>query len=296
MDRRMFLAAACSFPLAACVMAESAGTLAGRIWDPRAARFIEEDEAIARIVAADDALLGETHDNPLHHGIQLRLLSAYAKRSPPAVGFEQMDRDWQADLDAARATTGDPQALMKAGRMAKSWSWPSYEPLVAFAASHRLRIVALNFSREKARPVVARGLAALDPGEAQRLALAAAWSPERNARQRALIVEGHCGRDDPVIDMLVDVQRVRDAYMADGILESPRTVAIIGRGHARRDVGVPLYLAARSPERTVVSLGLVEIDEGATRPGDYEDAAAGVHDLVWFTPRASRPDPCRAFK
>ena len=293
MDRRMFLAGAAALGLAACATtSRREGLLEGRIWDPRAARFIGEDEAVARIAAADYALLGETHDNAVHHAIQLRLLRACAQGSSPAVAFEQMDRDWQAELEAARAAGTDAEGLMKAAHMARSWSWPLYEPLVAFAMSHGLRIVALNFSREHARPVVASGLAAIGAEEADRLALAATWNPQRNALQRELVLAGHCGQDDPIIDKLVDVQRVRDAYMADGILAAPRTIAIIGRGHARRDVGVPLYLAARAPVRSVVSLGLLEVEEGAVQPQDYDDAAAGVHDIVWFTPRASRPDMC----
>ena len=99
-----------------------------------------------------------------------------------------------------------------------------------------------------------------------------------------------------MFDRLVDAQRARDAVIADRLLaaDRPWIAAIVGRGHAVRDLGVPLYLAQRAAGRRVVSLGMVEVDEGR-EPGDYPEAAPGVHDLVWFTSRASRDDPCKDF-
>lgn len=270
-------------------------TLAGRIWDVRASRFITAAEAEAKIADADYALLGETHDNPRHHEIQLQLLRAAAASGARAVAFEQIDREWQGAIDAALTTSPSVDALVAAGRVAPSWKPPLYAPLFEFALSHRMRVIAANFSRQGARPLVAGGLAAVDAKEVERLALLRVWSAARQAKQHALIVDGHCGQDDPIVDKLVDVQRMRDAVMADAILQEPRAVAIIGRGHARADVGVPLYLGARAPGRHVVSVGLVEIEDGKPRPGDYDDAAPGVHDIVWFTPRADRTDPCAGF-
>jgi hypothetical protein len=70
-------------------------------------------------------------------------------------------------------------------------------------------------------------------------------------------------------------------------------LGIFGREHARRDLAVPLYLAARAPEKTVISIGLVEIDEGAAL-----DALALVpsgplhHYLVLTAPMQRALDPC----
>lgn len=265
--------AACS----AVDVAQREHPLDGKIWDVRHERFVTQAEAEAIIANADYALLGETHDNPIHHRIQLRLLELAAQRAPkPALAMEQIDRD--------------------TGKTPPGWHWSFYEPLVAFAKEHGLRVIPANLSRAGTGPVLAQGLDALQPGEARRLAIEEVWSPERNAKLRALIVEGHCGQDDPIIDKVVTVQRVRDAMMADAILEAPRAVAILGRGHAREDVGVPLYLARRAPGKNIISLGLVEVERGSDSPQDYPDAAPGTHDLVWFTPATERKDPCASFK
>jgi uncharacterized iron-regulated protein len=273
--------------------------LAGRVWDVAQQRFIEPAEAERRIVAADIALLGETHDNPAHHAIQARLLrQALAAGRRPALAFEQIDTEWQAAVDAARAGSTDAAAIGAAGKVAAGWQWPYYEPLVALAVEHRLPILAANISRTKTRSIAADGLASLGEGEAERIGLAAAWPSPRRAAMRQVLVDGHCGSDSPMIDKLIDVQRARDAVMADVILKAGAdgVLAIIGRGHARADLGVPLYLQQRANGRRVLSLGMVEVSGDRLQPADYPDAANGTHDLLWFTPRAVRPDPCANFK
>jgi uncharacterized iron-regulated protein len=286
--------------LAGCATANLAledHPLAGKVWDVRHERFITAEQAGALIAAADYALLGETHDNPVHHALQARLLELASRRAPkPALAMEQIDREYQPAIDAARAKGASAAGIAEAGHIASGWQWKRYEPLIAFALEQGERIIAANYSRARSRGVMAGGIAALGPEEAHRLAVEEVWSRERNAKLRSLIVEGHCGQDDPIVDSIVNVQRVRDALMADAILEAPRTVAVIGRGHARADVGVPLYLARRAPGKRVLSVGLVEVEDGKAQPQDYPDAAAGVHDLVWFTARAGRGDPCESFK
>jgi uncharacterized iron-regulated protein len=293
MTIRMVLAAL-ALVLAGCVGPSAAGEsgLAERVWDVRAARFIAPEEAAALVARADFALLGESHDNARHHQIQLELLRTAAASGVTAVAFEQVDREWQAAVDAAQRNAPTVGSILEAGHVAASWKPALYAPLFDFAVSHGMRILAANYSRQSSRALVAAGIAAVDAPDIERLALARTWTPERQSKQHALIVEGHCGQDDPVVDKLVDVQRMRDAVMADAILQAPRAVAIIGRGHARADVGVPLYLHARAPDRRVISVGLVEVEAGKDRPDDYTDAAPGVHDLVWFTTAADRGDPC----
>lgn len=62
---------------------------------------------------------------------------------------------------------------------------------------------------------------------------------------------------------------------------------------------MPRYLETRRPGTRVLSVALVEVGAGRTAPQAYE--SDGLHgkpgfDLIWFTPRAERPDPCLAFK
>jgi uncharacterized iron-regulated protein len=270
--------------------------LAGRIWDVQAQRFVERAAFERRLAAAEVALLGETHDNPVHHERQLELYRGLIERGRrPTLALEPLDAEHQPAIDAAAAwPETSSEALRRAAQVAPGWQWSFYEPLVAVALRERLPIVAANLSRPRAREVSRSGFAALGAGEAARLALEPVWSEALGKALRANLVASHCGHDSPGIDGMLLAQRARDAVMADRLAAAPApVVAIVGRGHARRDLAVPLYLRHRHPGRDVVSVAFVEVREGAGEPSGYAEAGEAAHDFLWFTPRADRPDPCK---
>lgn len=270
--------------------------LAGRLWDVAAGGFIDEAELLRRAGRAEALLLGETHDNPEHHRLQLRILQTRLDAGArPALLMEQFDNDQQAAIDEARTAGKDLAPLMR------GWDWALYRPLVALADSTRIPLRAANLPRGATRPVVREGFATLAVGEQRRLALLAVWDDARQSYMAGLIEASHCGKVTPQLrDGLVLAQRLRDATLADSALDQldRGVVFILGRGHARRDVGVPRYLEARRPGTRVLSIGFVEVGADRTAPAQYENERIGgiaPYDIIWFTPRAERPDPCLAF-
>jgi uncharacterized iron-regulated protein len=105
-------------------------------------------------------------------------------------------------------------------------------------------------------------------------------------------MSAHC--DALPADMLpgmVAAQRLRDAHFSRVTLQAldetgGPVVVITGNGHARKDWGMPVYLAAAAPEVTVRTLG------------QFEDAPAAdaPFDVTLFSSAAERPDPCLAFR
>jgi uncharacterized iron-regulated protein len=264
--------------LAACAHVDVADyPLAGRIWDTRAAAFVPLDQLFERTARARHVILGETHDNPEHHRLQLMVLEALAARGPARVlAMEQFDSEHQAAIDAARASSGDAETLADAGHFdRKGWNWPLYKPLVQFALEHGWPIAAANLSRTEARAIVA------DPA---RSGLAPAPPPVKSALERD-IIDGHCGAapEPKRLAGMLEAQRSRDARMASVLKD--RSVLIAGSGHARRDRGVPLYLGGAD----VVSIAFTEVEDGKRSPRDY---GAEGYDYLWFTSRAAREDPC----
>lgn len=270
--------------------------LAGKLWDVAAQHFIDETELLRRIAPVEALLLGEIHDNRAHHRLQAKILQARLDAGArPALLMEQFDVDQQAALDEARRTGQDLAPLMR------GWDWPLYQPIVVLADKAKLALQAANLPRNTLRPVVRDGYAALAAGEVQRLALETVWDDARQKYMSDLIEASHCGKVTPPLrDGLVRAQRLRDATLADAALGKldQGVVFILGRGHARRDVGVPLYLEARRPGTRVLSVGFVEVSTDKTAPTRYETEGIGSiapYDVIWFTARAERPDPCLAF-
>lgn len=273
--------------------------LVGRIWDVSAAREIPRDELVARLSRARIVLLGETHDNEDHHRLQAAIhgaLTAQGKR--PALVMEQFDLEHQPAIDAASGAPGaTARSVAAAGRMREGWNIDFYAPLLVQALETGTPVVAANLSRDAARSVMREGFASLGPGRAQAVALEQTWDAGREARLRRDIVEGHCGQvPDDLLPGLVAAQRARDALMADVMLAHAGrgVVGIVGRGHARRDLGVPRYIAQRDAQTTVAAVGMVEVDSERLRAEDYPSDLAQF-DYLWFTPRAQRKDPCAGF-
>jgi uncharacterized iron-regulated protein len=278
--------------------------LVGTIWDARAGRFVTRTALEAACAHSDLLLIGETHDNPDHHRLQLELIEAIVRAGRrPAVAMEQFDREHQAALDRARAERpGDAAYVADAGQFdRRGWQWPFYEPIVAAALRHDLPLVAANLSRRDAFAVAERGYGALGEAEPGRLGLAQPLGAAQAAAIETAVREGHCGKlPENVVPRMAAAQRARDAAMADALLAraSAGAVLVAGNGHVRRDLGVPLHLATRAPQRGVLAVGIVEVVEGDTRAEDYVAPAAGdapQFDVVVFAPRTDRPDPCAGF-
>jgi len=271
--------------------------LAGRIYDTRARRFISADEAAARAAGADFVLLGEKHDNPDHHRLQAWLIRELARAGRrPAVVFEMIPRDRAGALAAALdADPRDPDALAAALDWSQS-GWPPFElyrPVFDVALSEQLPIVPGDLARAELARLRHGGVAGIAPAERERLALEPPPSAEARRALADEVREAHCGMaPDAMVDAMIEVQRARDASLADALLASAGrdgAVLVAGAGHARRDRGAPLYLARRAPGKSVLSLAFLEV------PADPAELDASF-DLVWFTPRVDDHDPCERFR
>lgn len=273
--------------------------LIGKVWGASEQRFVDPAVLAQQASEARFVLLGEIHDNQTHHDIQATLLAQIVQRGRrPALVMEQYDRDQQGKLDAILKSGLPHSDKLKALRelMRKGWEWQAYEPLLRLALQYTLPVAAANLSREELRVVSRQGFGALGPGESERLALETVWTPQRQAQLVKDIDDGHCGKlPRRAVDAVAKAQRARDAVMADTMLRfaDAGAVAIVGDGHARRDMAVPLYMAARAPKAVLLSVGMVQVDT-AQNPAAYANGPLGpAFDYVWFTPRVSRPeDPC----
>ncbi|HEY7675005.1 MAG TPA: ChaN family lipoprotein [Burkholderiales bacterium] len=266
--------------------------LSGRAWDEHSGREVPFDALLERAAASRLVILGETHDNPEHHRLQAKILAAMLQAGRlPALAMEQFDQEHQATLDEARRRAEhDPERIAEAGRFdRKGWRWPDYRPLVELAIANDLPIIAANLSRREARVVARSGRPADGLGPA---------SADLRAALERDLVEAHCGmRPSPAtLAGLVEAQRARDARMAVALEHSGARAAVLvaGAGHARRDRGVPIYLSAAARKQLLV-IAFVEVESGRNEPSAYAgEGLAASYDVVVFTPRAARVDPCKS--
>ncbi|NOU00553.1 MAG: ChaN family lipoprotein [Gallionella sp.] len=280
--------------------------LVGKLWDMHSQSFIDETVLLSRIKAANILLLGEVHDNRLHQEYQLKLLKAQLDSgSRPSLMMEQFDSENQASLDASLSNTNRDDAFSRAADLIKFGDWKLYAPLLSAAVDYKLPIIAANIANLQLQPVMRQGFDAYDPADLKRIKINEVWSEDRDNYLSQHIEGTHCGQISPQWRAgLVRGQRLRDALMVDAAVPSfgRGIVAIVGRNHARRDIGLPLYFSVRRPSTRMLSIGLVEVIPGMDAPQLYATETAtgeAPYDVIWFSPRLDRSgrfDPCAGMR
>ncbi|WP_444667218.1 ChaN family lipoprotein [Cereibacter changlensis] len=253
---------------------------------PAAAERISASD-LRRLPPADVVILGEVHDNPLHH--QHQALAVAALR-PSALVFEMLTPE-RAEA-VTPALRGDAEALSRALDWDES-GWPAfsmYHPILLAAPA--AQVFGGDVPRDRLRLSVSDGAGAAFGDGAARYGLAAALpDAEQAARQEEQRV-AHCDAlPAELLPGMVEAQRLRDAALARAVIQAHAAtggpVAVItGSGHARRDRGVPAALALAAPELSVLSVGQLEEDPAASAP----------FDLWVVTSPAQRDDPCAALR
>jgi uncharacterized iron-regulated protein len=127
---------------------------------------------------------------------------------------------------------------------------------------------------------------------AAQFGLTDALPPDQQTAREALQKAAHCDAlPDEMLPMMVTVQRLRDAMLADAALAALEetggpVIVITGNGHARKDWGAPFYITAAAPDIVVFSLG----------QGEAGQMPDGGFDLLMDGPAVDRGDPCEAFR
>jgi uncharacterized iron-regulated protein len=267
--------------------------LVGRVWDSARGEFSAPSALRSALMRGQLVVLGETHDNRDHHLLQAQLLRHFATTHvQTAVAFEMLDEDQAQALAAHEPVSVDALAQQV------QWSasgWPAFElyrPVFDTVLAVRARLIAAHPSREHVR----ESMTGLSPEQAHALGLDVPLPAAQLQAQRDEIRASHCGHaNDAMVKAMELAQSYKDAFMARAMLQTRRaTVLIAGRGHARNDRGVPLFLR-RMGKKSTLSVALVDVDDAHLRPQDYgRDLAA--FDFVVFTPRVTDEDPCQRFK
>jgi len=282
--------------------------LVDKIWDMRSHKFIDVQTLYAEIGSANVLLLGEIHDNRVHHVLQQKLLKARIKSAgdtalKPALMMEQLDASSQPEIDKALANADRGVALSDVTKLIRFSNWIDYQPFLAIAVDNKIPVIGVNTPNRDLQPVIWRGYSAYDADKLKRLAVEQVWNEKRQKYLETNMGGAHCGKlRDGLRVGLTRSQRLRDALMVDSAMSffdrkgfERGMVAIVGSSHARRDIGLPLYFSARMPSAKIISLAFIEVSPDVKDPRVYESESATREmpfDLVWFTARVERKDPC----
>ena len=225
--------------------------------------------------------VGETHDNPASHRLELQVLKALADRHPgrQALGMEMFARSQQAALDRWSAGKLDEKAFLKESGWHEDWTmdFAYYRDLLNFARERRIPVIALNTEKSLVAKVRRTPLDQLDA--ADKAALPEMDLSDPYQRGMVTAVFGDHSHGGMAIDVFLRGQTLWDETMAESAaryLASPagadmHLMVVAGGYHVSYGFGIPRRVFRRFPASYVL-LGGQEIDI----PADKRDRLMNV--------------------
>ena len=249
----------------------------GQILDLGSGDALTPGQLVARLAEAPRVLVGEKHDNPDHHALQLWLLRALESRRPQgSLLLEMLQPAQQPLIDALEGQTELPEKLPEALAWQAGWDWEMYGPIVREALQRSVPLLAANLTPDEMR-------------QAYRNPPVWEDAHSNTPRVRDALLEhvraGHCGLlPQKLLPAMLAVQQQRDRRIAERVLAAPRPALLLaGSYHVRKDLGVPLHLADLEATGETKVVLLVEVGE---------KVEPGMADYVWYTAALPGEDYC----
>jgi uncharacterized iron-regulated protein len=208
-------------------------------------------------VATDSRVVyvGETHDNPASHRLELEILKALDTRYPDktALGMEMFSADQQPLLDRWLAGDISEEQFVRDTGFERSWGWDYYREILHFAKDRHIPVVALNASRRLVRELGHMPAAKLPEADRKQLPQMNMDDPYQRALAEAVFSDHGAGKGQ--LAAFLRVQTLWDETMAASVaryLESPagheqHMLVMAGGNHVRFGFGIPRRVFRRLP-------------------------------------------------
>ncbi len=284
--------------LLARLHATSPDEIQGVVVDTSGKKVLGREKLWSALAKARVVYVGETHNHPEHHEVQLAVLEAlYEKNHEIAIAFEMFPRPCQKAIDRYVKGETDVATFLRESRYAQVWGYDFefYRPLLDFAREHELDAIALNAPQETARKVSKGGLESLTDKERAGVAAEVDLEDERH-RKRVLdeLQAAHPIKDEAQLQRYYEGMVLWDETMAESVArymdergsDEVQVIVYAGRGHVEERTGIPSRVHRRNdlPFLTVLP---TEVEDPAKI--ESSDVSKRRGDYVWFTGPAPAP-------
>ena len=248
-----------------------------RVFDTRQNSFSDFEAMLADLARADAVFVGEQHDDPNTHRLELAIVEGLTRRGVPVVvAMEMFERDVQEHLDKYATGTITEEQFLKESR-----PWPryatDYRPILEFAKANKLPIVASNVPRRVASDVGKKGLSAVETlGADRRLAARDLQCPVSGSYydRFAAAMGKHAGASPN----FYFAQCVKDETMGESVADTfhktTGRVAIVhfdGAFHSDFGEGTAESARRRMPGRRIAVVSILPVaDIDAAKPADAD--------------------------
>lgn len=246
-------------------------------------RAVSFERLINELNAKRLVFVGEVHDDPGHHLVQVQILQALMNRDPTLdVAMECFQVQQQPIINGYLNGKIDENRFLKEVRWQETWGFPYrfYRPLIQAAKYQRRSLIGINAPADVIREVAKRGLKGINPEERDRLARDIDLT---NTQHRAFLREvykEHAHHDLKNFEYFYEAQCAWEDTMAENIAKylkthSRKLIVFVGNGHIMNRYGIP----DRVLKRLSVSMAIVAPYSLFGHVDFRKDAA----DYIWLT-------------
>lgn len=239
----------------------------GQIIDLKTNQPISVTDLIAQLTAQDYILIGEEHDQRIHHQIELFLFNQLSQITKVnLLALEMLNVEQQLFIDEIQANQHlslSDYELQKAIQW-KNWDWSMYGDLIVAGLGSQAHLIATNLTDIE----VSTLLKGAEP-------LKGTISVSDRVKQSiANLLTSH--HNPYPIENMVAVQQFRDRRMAEKLVKNAASMGVLiaGNHHVNKEIGVPLHISEYDKTKKVTVLMLKTEREGVT---------SSQADYLWLT-------------
>ena len=230
--------------------------LVGEIYHLPTGIKVSPEQMRSAMTDARIVYVGETHDNPAAHRLELDVLKAMAERYPGqlSLGMEMFNTGQQETLDQWTAGALSEKEFLKNSSWFNNWrmDYAYYRDILEYAREHQIPVVGLNATRELVKQVGRNSFDSLNEETRAQLPEIDLADPYQLAMAEAIYADHSSGK--AMLDGFLRIQTLWDETMAENVVRimqekgsEHRMVVMAGGNHVRYGFGIPRRVYRRLP-------------------------------------------------
>lgn len=247
------------FSLLLCSVSSVGQTLATYKIYTKTGKEVNYGKMMKTLKKAELIFVGELHNNPLSHWLEVKLIKSIHQSGDVVIGMEMFETDTQSDLNKYLAGDIEQETFEQDARIWSNYK-TDYAPIIDYAKARKLSVIATNIPRQYASMVYKNGFEVIEglvDEEQQWIApLPIPYDASLPGYKAMLdMVEGHGGENFP------KAQAIKDATMGNSIVKnwptSGKFIHLNGSYHSNNFEGILWYIEQYKPGTKMATVATV---------------------------------------
>jgi uncharacterized iron-regulated protein len=285
-------------PVVATIPGLSGQFKVGQIVELQTGRVVSFDQLIEQIATKDLTFVGEVHENPEHHLIQVQILQALMDCCGAlTLAMEFFQRPGQPSLDRYLRGELSESEFLDEVKWNEVWGYPYhfYRPLMLLAKEHGVDVLAINAPPEIVKKVARKGLKSLDASEREKVPQEIDLNNEAHREYLRKAYQLHNHDQLKKFDYFYEAQCVWEDTMAQNLAQyikenGKKLIVFTGNGHIVNKFGIPDRTIGRVPVSmvTIMPYALSERESIKKQTADYVWLTAGYPHRARMLPKRKK--------